>query len=401
MKLEPDNNLLKDSLTELFECTTEGILISDSEGCIIHANPSAHRLFGYENNSLPGKIIEDLIPERYVDKHKQQRQTYNEVPHPRPMGKMMNLSAKKKNGTAFPVEISLSHYIKDSRLYIISFIRDITERKEHEESIKRLNQELEKKVNERTNVLQKYLIELEESKKQLTEALEKEKELNSLKSRFITMASHEFRTPLSTILSSMTLIERYYELKDHEKHQKHVNRVKSSIAHLTLILGDFLSTEKLNEGFVKLERTKFSLKKIVSEVIVDLQNLKRKGQEINFVYEGNEIVFLDRQMIQSTLVNLVSNAIKFSGENKKIGVNVSASDEETCIQVSDEGLGIPEKEHEYIFQRFFRASNASNVQGTGIGLSIVAKYLELMNGKIEFKSELQKGTTFSIWVPNN
>src|ERR1700757_1475576 len=292
--LEVQNKLRMESLDALFEHATEGIIIANKEGKIIKANPSSERLFGYEKGELLNRVIEDLVPTRYAQHHVKNRENYNAHPHARSMGKNMDLFAKRKDGSEFAVEISLSYYKKDGDTYVIAFIIDITERKKHEESVKKLNQDLEKKVRERTNVLQEALIELEKSKQQLSDALENEKELNDMKSRFVTMASHEFRTPLSTILSSVSLIGKYSAADDDEKRQKHVTRIKSSVANMTLILNDFLSAERLEEGKIFAKNTDFSLPELVREIIVEINALLKAGQKIEYAHEGSVNVFLDK-----------------------------------------------------------------------------------------------------------
>ncbi len=398
--LEVQNKFQMESLDALFEHATEGIIIANNKGNIIKANPSSERLFGYEKGELLGKIIEELIPSRYTHQHVKNRENYNAHPHARSMGKNMDLYAKRKDNTEFPVEISLSYYKKDEDTYVIAFLIDITERKKHEESVKKLNQDLEKKVRERTNVLQEALIELEKSKQQLSDALVNEKELNDMKSRFVTMASHEFRTPLSTILSSVSLIGKYTTTDDDEKRQKHVQRVKSAVTNMTLILNDFLSAEKLEEGKTFVRKEDANLKQIANEVISEINGILKPGQKVDYKHVGNTQAQLDKQMLRNILLNLVSNAIKFSPENKNIHVQTNISNSEIIIEVNDEGMGIPKEEQDHLFERFFRAKNVTNIQGTGLGLNIVAKYLEAMNGKIDFTSELDKGTTFKVTIPN-
>jgi len=389
-----------ESLNALFEFATEGIIIADRSGKIIKANPSAERLFRYEKDELLDKVIEDLVPRKYKEQHIHDRSNYNKNPHARSMGKNMDLSARRKDDTEFPVVISLSYYKKEEETFVIAFIIDITERKKDQENILKLKQDLEKKVEERTKVLHEALIELENSKEQLSLALDSERHLNDMKSRFVTMASHEFRTPLSTILSSISLINKYDHGDNTEKVEKHVHRIKSAVTNMTMILNDFLSAEKLQEGkvFVRIEES--NLQDLTGSIISEVNGLLKPGQRIDYTNDGSATAYFDKQIMRNILLNLTSNAIKFSLENKIIKVHTVINANEIKVEVSDEGIGIPADEQAHMFERFFRSKNATNIQGTGLGLNIVAKYLEVMNGTIHFKSELNKGTTFYISLPN-
>lgn len=391
-----------ESLNALFEHATEGIIISDRSGKIIKANPSAERLFGYEKGELLNKVIEDLVPRKFKERHVKDRSAFNQQPHARAMGKNMDLFARRRDDSEFPVEISLSYYKKDDETFAIAFIIDITERKKHEANILQLNENLERKVEERTKVLHEALLELENSKEQLSQALDSEKLVNDMKSRFVTMASHEFRTPLSTILSSISLISKYEHGDNEEKVDKHVQRIKSAVTNMTLILNDFLSAEKLQEGKVLVRMEEGNLPELTGSIINEVQGIQKPGQKIDYQHGGiSSTCFFDKQIMRNILLNLISNAIKFSPENKPIKVRTRIEEKELFIEVSDEGIGIPEDEKEHMFERFFRSRNVTNIQGTGLGLNIVAKYLEVMNGKIDFKSVLNKGTTFHISIPHN
>lgn len=390
----------KEGLYALFKYATEGILIADSKGKIIRINPSAEKLFGYQPNELIGEQIELLVPNRYKDKHHHHRQNYVDAPYPRSMGKNMDLYARKKNGVEFPIEISLSNYEVNGEINVIAFIIDITERKQAEIKLKSYSSELEKRVEDRTLMLREAIAELERTQDEMNAALAKEKELNDLKSRFVSMASHEFRTPLSTILSSVALIAKYNAPELGDKRQKHILRIRSMVLHLTEILNDLLSLGKLEEGMVQANPAFFDITNFGNEVIQEMMPVAKPGQLIKFNHSGDEkTVFLDNKLLKNILINLLSNAIKFSSEGDAIEIATRIGKNEIIITVKDHGMGIAKEDQQHLFERFFRGQNVVNIQGTGLGLNIVTKYVELMNGTIDFESKLNKGTTFIIKFP--
>ncbi len=392
----------------IFNHVNEGILIIGSDGKIILSNPKVHQLFGYEEDELVGIPVEILVPSEHALRHVDYRKSYVSHPVKRPMGKNMTLHGRNKDGVEFPVEISLSYYETGEDLYVIAFIIDIHERYEQQEEIKRvnaelkaLNESLEKKVGERTLVIREALNELQISRDDLRIALENEKQLHEMKSRFISMASHEFRTPLSAIMSSVSLIGKYVETEDQEKRVKHIERVKNAVIGLTEILNDFLSIGQLEEGKVVARLSEHNLSVIVDEVIKEITPICKSGQTISFDNRNILLMKVDRQMIRNVMINLLSNAIKFSAENSSIKVVIVHTSDVMEIAVKDEGIGISEDDMDYLFERFFRGRNVSNIQGTGLGLNIVAKYLELMKGSIRVESQLNVGTTFFVTIPKN
>jgi len=391
----------KQGIEAIFKYATEGILLTNNKSEIIHINPSAENLFGYEEGELIGQKIEILIPKSKRTVHVGHRTKFMENSHPRAMGKGMALFGTKKDGSEFPVEVSLSPYETDEGKFVVCFIVDITLRQEAENKLKNYSSDLEKQVGNRTLVLREAITELEKTKNELNEALEKEKELNELKTRFVSMASHEFRTPLATIMSSLSLVKAYGEKSDTEKQNKHINKIKKSITILTDILNDFLSISKLEEGKVESEFISFDLVDFIKELLHELKALCKKNQIIDFQYQGKSNVVLDKKMIKHILFNLVSNAIKFSNEGSEIKIRLENINSHFNLEIEDQGIGISKSDQKYLFQRFFRARNASNIQGTGLGLNIVASYIDLMGGEISFDSEENKGTTFKIKLPNN
>ena len=398
----------KDSFKALFDHATEGILIINSQGTITIINPSGERLFGYGHDELIGKPIETLIPKRFAQKHIANREEYGHNPHHRSMGIGMDLYGQKKDGTEFPVEISLSPYTNNKQEpQVIAFIIDITIRKRNEEALKKQKDQLEKLANEldkhvkdRTMILEEALHELEKSREELSTALEKEKELNELKSRFVSMASHEFRTPLATILSSLSLSNKYSDNGDKENQLRHTNRIKSAVTHMTDILNDTLSISRLEEGKITASPEMFNIVEFSRQVVQELQSVAKEEQQIHYHHKGDEFVFLDHKFLRNIYFNLISNAVKFSPEHSIVEVSSEVKDSMVEIRIKDNGLGIPEEDQEHLFERFFRARNATNIQGTGLGLNIVMRYVELMYGSIQFESQLEQGTTFIIKIPN-
>lgn len=402
-------------LVSLFENATEGIIITNRAGDIVMANPSAEKMFGYTASDITGKKIELLIPDRFRPHHHELREGFYDKPSNRAMGHNRDLYGRKKDGSDLPVEVSLSHYQYQGELFVIAFIVDITRRKEIENNmlqqqkelekissqIRRLNAELEAKVEERTVILKEALQRLEESQTELSEALDKEKQLNEIKSRFVAMASHEFRTPLSTVLSSASLLSKYTQAEEQEKRNRHIGKIKNSVKHLNDILEDFLSLGKLDEGKVEAHLADFELKEFIEETAEEVKGLLKQGQSINCSSTATFRVHSDKKLLRNILFNLISNAIKFSPEGEVIEISSAVSDNGFTVAVRDFGIGISETDQEHLFSSFFRAANATNIQGTGLGLHLVKRYADLLGGIINLQSKLNEGTLVTIFIPSN
>jgi len=287
---------------------------------------------------------------------------------------------KRKDDTTYPVEVHLQKSsIGDKRL-MVAIILDITERKEY-------TMNLENTVEKRTA--------------QLKEALLKEKELNELKTKFLSLVSHEFKTPLSGILSSAGLLEKYSQTEQQDKREKHIKTIKSKVKYLDNILTDFLSVERLESGKVNYKFSDFPLSKVINEVVYDANMMLKQGQKINYPSNIDSInLNFDEKILELILTNIIGNAIKYSPEESTIDI-AATIDEGLTITIKDEGIGIPISEQKHIFNRYFRAGNALLTQGTGIGLNIVKSHLEGLGGSIKFKSEENKGSTFTIKIPIN
>jgi PAS domain S-box-containing protein len=400
-------------LTSLFENATEGIILTNGVGNIVLVNPAAERMFGYSAGEIIDKPIEVLLPDKVKPHHHDLREGFYHKPSNRVMGQGRDLYGKRKDGSDMPVEVSLSFYKKDAELFVIAFIVDITLRKKIEQNIldqqkelekmandmRRLNTQLEAKVEERTIILREALMKLEQSQQELNDALDKERELSEIKSRFVSMASHEFRTPLSTVLSSASLLGKYTTTEDQEKRNKHINRIKESVKHLNDILEDFLSLGKLDEGKVIAHSGEFDLQELIYDTVEEMKGLLKKGQTILYHHEGTPVIWSDKKLLKNIMINLISNASKFSEEEKPIEVASKAENGIARISIEDKGIGVSSEDQEHLFSSFFRGKNAVNIQGTGLGLHIVRRYVDLLNGEVVLKSELNKGTIISFSIP--
>ncbi len=405
----------------IFETCEEGIIVVNATGMIVLANQAAVKLFGYSKSEIVNLSVDNLIPSDKRKKHAEHRKTYKQDPKPRRMGRGRDLLAQKKDGRSFAVEISLNQTFINDESHTVAFIIDITDRKVIEEALKNSEEQLivyagdlEKRVNLRTQELDETIKKLEEVNKHLEEevaerkkaqddvviALEKEKELNELKSRFVSMASHEFRTPLSAILSSASLISKYNEPGTEEKRFRHVDKIKSSINILNNILNDFLSIAKIEEGKIDIQKNKFDISHLAQEALTQIEDVLKKGQKVELRKFGKERnLQSDEKLLKNIFINLLSNAIKYSHENSAIILDIIYGKDSIDVHVTDHGIGIDRNDQKHLFERFFRAKNATNIQGTGLGLHIVKKHVEMLSGSITFDSQLNIGTTFKVKLP--
>lgn len=363
----------------LSEGVSEGIIVVNTEQAIVATNTSAEEMFGYEKDELMGKPLDTLIPKRYRHNHDAHVENFIEKSEKRQMGHGSDLYGIRKNGHEFPVEAGLNPFELYGATYVMALVTDITERKNYTEN-------LEKTVQERT--------------KQLTEALAKEKELNELKTRFLSLVSHEFKTPLSSILTSITLLGKYTQTDQQQKRDKHVTTIKNKVKYLDAILNDFLSVERLESGKVNYKVEHFPLSKIVNEVVYNSNMLLKEGQKIKYPENIDDVILkFDEKTLELVLSNLVHNAIKYSPEDCVIDLQVETQKDGLVLKVIDQGIGIPEQEQKHIFNRYFRAGNALLTQGTGIGLNIAKQHLENLGASLKFTSKENNGSTFTVYIP--
>jgi PAS domain S-box-containing protein len=355
------------------------IIICDKNGIVEFFNPAAEKALGYKADEI-------------VTKH--QLSAFHDTEELKIKASLLSGELGRKVNPDFDVFVSLvelgkgngqeMHYVrKDGSKFFVSI--DVT-------PLKDLNDHVSSYLTIAIDISEK-----KEAEAELRSALEKEKELNELKSRFVSMASHEFRTPLSAVLSSAYLLSKYTGAEEQPQRDKHIQRIVSSVSSLTEILNDFLSVGKIEEGNILPHYSTYDIKKQMDVVMHDIQHLLKKGQSINYEHIGEDTtIHSDPSIMKHIVTNLLSNALKFSPDNVPVELTIAFTEDAFTLSVKDHGIGIPKEDQENLFKRFFRSSNATNIQGTGLGLHIVKKYTELINGIVSFSSKEGKGTKFTI-----
>ena len=343
------------------------IFFIDPEGRVKSWNKGAERIKGYTESEIIGQPISVF----YTDEDNQLGEPFQNLQRALAEGRYESIGLRKrKDGSVFYADVVFTP-IYDDRNTLKGFAkitRDITDQKKAEEDM----------IN----------------------TLRREKELNEMKSRFVTLASHEFKTPLSVILSSVSLIEKYPDTDQQDRRLKHIHRIKSNVNNLRQILSDFLSLEKLEGGIIQNCPVETDLAHLTRETIQDMENSLKESQHIELHTEGTpRPIPVDIQLLRNILNNLLSNAIKYSTESTAVDCTLSYQSATVDIRIRDRGIGIPPEEQEHLFERFFRATNTTGISGTGLGLSIVKRYLDLMNGQIRMNSIPGEGSTFTITLP--
>lgn len=384
-------------LNAIIENAIDGIITIDERGLIESVNPSACKLFGYEESEIYGKNVSVLMPNPHKKQHDGYISRYQHTGVPHIIGIGREVEGLRKDGSVFPFRLGVSEVQFSGRKIYTGFIHDLSKQKDAENRLTIYTNQLESLVTERTASLEQTVDELEKAKADVSLSLEKEKELNLLKSRFVSMASHEFRTPLSSIQLSASLIEKYAAEYANPNISKHVNKIKNGVGNLTIILNDFLSLEKLETGKVQTQKTLVNLVKFSEEITEEMQTVAKQNQHIIYQHTGLlNMVNIDANLLRSAIVNLIANAVKYSGEDTFIEFNTEITGNKCFITIKDDGIGIPLEDQKHLFEPFFRANNTGNIPGTGLGLNIVERYIKLMNGEIEFQSSENKGTKFTL-----
>lgn len=403
------------SVQHFLQALQEPALLLDPNGQIIQINTSLTLLLGHTSDSLLGQSFDFLC--QNTKNNSKLALNWKEA------SKIQEWLFYQKDGQGLSLRCSVQPLVQEAKTLYLVLLIPRTELRPLNDYLAQAEAHLEAAVNHRERDLQQALERLQqhqhdleqeilerqameqqllEAQAKIQSALDRSRELSDLKTRFIGTASHEFRTPLSSILSSAALIERYTTTEQQEKRLKHVNRIKSSVKNLTHILEDFLSLSSLEEGKMKQHQQSFDLKELLKAVLEEVKVMAKSKQQFELQQEEKNISLnTNIQALKNILLNLLSNAIKYSPEDALIKIYSRIQHKQVIISVEDNGMGIPKEQQKHLFTRFFRADNATAIQGTGLGLYIVKKYLESLKGSIDFESVEGQGTTFTIQFPQN
>ncbi len=368
----------------IIEHSHDIIILLDTDGTVIYTSPAFGRQMGYETWEVLGQPFSALVHEedRVIVDHLLKNIHYSD----REEGRSIEFKFMRKDGIWRHFETIATNLLNtDTVNAIVLNSRDVTQQKEAEEELDKYRLHLEDLVERRT--------------KELTSALAKEKEVVEQQRTFISMVSHEFRTPLTIIDGNAQIIQSRGENITRDMLEKRAGTIRTAVERLVKLIETMLSAGVIESGKLVMVPEKTSLDKLIRGVCTEQQEISNRHKIAVDIQGLENEVFLDKKLIRQVMTNLVSNAIKYSPVTDDIRINAHVQDNQAIISVQDFGVGIPEKELPKIFQKYFRASTSGGIPGSGLGLCLVKQYIELHNGQIGLQSAPGKGTTVTVRLP--
>jgi PAS domain S-box-containing protein len=379
---------LESRFRKLLEAAPDAILEVNPEGQITLLNQAAERMFGYSRGELLGLNVESLVPAAMRGGHAQHRASYAHHPHTRPMGTGLQLQGQRKDGSLFPVEISLSPNWIEGSLHVIASVRDITERKAVENRIRALREQYTAELTIKNEQLEARNLEVEQA--------------NRLKTEFLASMSHELRTPLHTIIGFSELLTEHLEGSLNEKQQRFVGHILQDARHLLELINQVLDISKIEAGRMELRREAFDFGHCVEEVLAGIRHqAAAKNISLENKNSFENTFYADRLRVKEILYNLLNNAVKFTPEGGAVWVESAQQGDTLQVSVGDTGIGIPEKEQLSIFEKFYQVGDFKGGvrEGTGLGLPITRHLVELHGGTINVESRPGQGSRFKLTFP--
>ena len=379
---------LESRYRKLLHAAPDAILEVNQEGRITLLNEAVERMFGYSRAELLGLNVESLVPASMRSGHAHHRSSYAAHPNSRPMGTGLELQGQKKDGSLFPVEISLSPNWIEGSLHVIASVRDITERKSVEDRLRALREQYTAELTAKNEQLEARNLEVERA--------------NRLKNEFLASMSHELRTPLHTIIGFSELLTEQLEGPLNEKQQRFLGHILQDARHLLELINEILDISKIESGGLELKRESFDFNTCVEEVMAGIRHqAATKNIQLENQNAFHDSLYADRVRIKEILYNLLNNAVKFTPEGGRVWIEAARQGEALHISVCDTGIGIPQKEQPSIFEKFYQVGDTTGGvrEGTGLGLPITKHLVELHGGAISVASRPGKGSSFRLVLP--
>jgi PAS domain S-box-containing protein len=393
----PDSNLqataarqesFESRFRKLLEAAPDAILEVNPEGQITLLNEAAEKIFGYSRGELLGLNVENLVPAAMRGGHSQHRASYAGHPKTRPMGTGLELQGQRKDGSLFPVEISLSPNWIEGSLHVIASVRDITERKLVQDRMRALQEQYTAELTAKNEQLEARNLEVEQA--------------NRLKNEFLASMSHELRTPLHTIIGFSELLTEQLEGSLNAKQQRFVGHILQDARHLLELINEILDISKIESGRLELKRETFDFSHCVEEVLAGIRHqASSKNISLENKNKFQHALCADRLRVKEILYNLLSNAVKFTPEGGNVWIESACDENFLYISICDTGIGIPKAEQSFIFDKFYQAGDSRKTarEGTGLGLAITKHLVELHGGQISVMSDPGHGSRFKVSFP--
>jgi PAS domain S-box-containing protein len=387
----PDSDLetLRRQHELILNAVGEGVYGLDLEGRVTFVNPAAAKMIGWDIHDLIGQSMHSVL---HHSKPDGRLYPIHDCPIYQAFrdGRIHRANTEvfwRKDGSSFPVEY-ISTPMQDRHGAVIGTVvtfQDITQRKWAETLLQRTNEELELKVRDRT-------AELQQANEQL-------QELSELKSRFVSMVCHEFRNPLNNILLSASSLDRYDAQLSPAQRRDYIQGVKTDVERMTQMIDDILVIGKIEAQKLMIQPTPIELVQFCHGLVAEMQ-IASDRQPLSVTSRHRHLMAeLDEKLLRSILTNILSNSIRYSRDRNPIDLRLSKRNSQVVFQISDRGIGIPPEDLPHLFEPFHRGKNVSNLPGTGLGLNIVKRFVDLHNGKIKVDSKLNIGTTFTLTLP--
>ncbi len=377
----------------ILKASLDCIIIMDETGCVREWNPAAVQTFGFSREEVIGKTLSEIIvPPQFRKAHAEGLRRYLATGEARVLGKRIEITAIRRDGSEFPVELTITETRANNRPLFTAYLRDITSRVKMQEELWELNKQLEARIEQRTK-------ELAESNRRLEEAVKAEHELGMLKSSFISTVTHEFRTPLGVILSATEMLQRYFDRLEKPEREEQLGIIDEAVRQMAELMEEVLIFHKVEAGVSELNPQEVDVAALSRRISNEVASATAHRCEIDCTSPPRLNAHVDERLVRHVLTNVLNNAVKYSAAGGRVTFGIAKRHGDVVFTIKDEGIGIAQEDLSDLFVPFRRGTNVGQRAGTGLGLAIVKRCVDLHGGRIEVSSTLGEGTTVITRLP--